>query len=73
MNNEVTNFMYYMFNRWNMDEALYVFGNNLGRHIWEKYISCIQQHNGDKLLFYANLDSTCRNKLVERANQIYNK
>lgn len=63
--NEVTKFMFYMFNKWNEEEANNLFGN-LGHHIWSKYLD-----TQDKLLFYANLDTECRQKLVNRANEIY--
>ena len=63
--NEVTNFMLYIYNRWNECEARRLFGD-LGAHIFEKYIN-----QRDKLKFYADLDKTCRQKLVDRANEIY--
>ena len=66
--NEVTNFMYYVYNRWNEYEAEKLFGKDLSSHIWEKFLN---QH--DKLKFYADLDKTCRQKLVDRANEIYGK
>lgn len=36
MSNEVTKFMWYMCNRWNLDEARFLFGDNLGAHIYQK-------------------------------------
>ena len=68
MNNEVTNFMYYMYNRWNMAEAKNLFGNNLGQHIYEKWMA----YHEDNLRWYAELDVKCRQMLVDRANEIFN-
>lgn len=64
--NEVTKFMYYIFNRWNPEEACAVFGNDLGKHIWEKWT-----RKADFLIWYSELDKDCRQKLVDRANEIY--
>ena len=65
--NEVTNFMLYMFNKWNESESVKLFGENLGHYIWNKYTN----NYSDKLYFYAELDNECRQKLVDRANEIY--
>ena len=67
--NEVTNFMYYMYNRWNFDECVSLFGERLGKHIWEKF----ERRIPDTLLWYSDLDNDCRRKLVDRANEIYAK
>lgn len=68
MNNEVTNFMYYMFNRWNEQEAIDLYGKLLGKHIYEKWIACGRCN----LMWYGALDNECRQKVVDRANEIYN-
>jgi hypothetical protein len=73
MNNEVTNFMYYMFNRWSLAESRYIYGASLGEHIWEKWNEVARFGNGDQLCFYASLDNDCKQKLVDRANELYNK
>ena len=69
--NEVTNFLYYIYNRWNADEAKNVFGDNLGEHIYNKF----QSYNNESgaLYWYSELDKECRQKLVDRANEIYNR
>lgn len=67
--NEVTNFMYYMYNKWCESEAIQVFGDNLGRHIYQKWI----QHGYEEMRWYAELDTQCRNKVVQRANELYGK
>lgn len=66
--NEVTYFMYYMYNKWCYDECVALFGQSLGSHIWQKYED---NRGGDKLYWYASLDRTCQQKLVDRANEIY--
>ena len=68
----VDNFMYYVFNKWSREEAVHVFGENLGMHIFKKWES-YRINGGDQLEWYANLDADCRCKLVERANEVYNK
>lgn len=68
MNNEVTNFMYYMYNKWCIGEAKKIFGDNLGEHIFSKWI----EHRKDQLYWYSELDTSCRQKIVNRANEIYN-
>jgi hypothetical protein len=55
-----------------MEESKKVFGENLGKHIFEKWV-WYRQNGGDQLVWYANLDSACRRKLVDRANELYNK
>lgn len=69
--NEVTAFMYYICNQWGIDEAKKVFGDNLGEHIYKKF----EEHQNvlGALHWYAGLDEECRQKLVDRANEIYNK
>lgn len=69
MYNEVTNFMLYMFNVWNMKESIRVFGVNLGEHIFNKWLD--MRH--DDLRWYASLDDKCRQKLVDAANEYYNR
>lgn len=66
--NEVTNFMLYVYNKWDPCEAENLFGESLGEHIFEKWIKRI-----DALLWYSELDNECRQKLVDRANEIYAK
>ena len=65
---EVENFMYYIFNRWSEGEARFLFGEHLGTHIFNKWLEI-----RDGLRFFGYLDKECREKLVNRANQIYNK
>lgn len=71
MKNEVTSFMLYMFNQWSLAESRSLFGNNLGDHVWSKFHETVRAGGGDHLRFYANLDNDCRQKLVNRANELY--
>lgn len=70
MNNSVTNFMLYMFNKWDIHEAKYLFGDNLGRHIFDKWSGW---GAGRELRWYADLDNDCRKMIVDRANELYYK
>lgn len=71
--NLVTYFMWYMMNKWCLDESKHVYGDNLGEHIWGKWNDVVRFGDGDQLRFYGNLDTVCRNKLVARALEFYNK
>ena len=62
--------MYYIFNRWSEAESVRIYGTNLGQHIWKKYIEYQERHLGE-LRFYAELDNVCRQKLVDRADELY--
>lgn len=66
MGNSVTNFMLYIFNKWSESESKRLFGESLGNHIWEKWT-----RKFDSLIWYSELDNNCRQKLVDRANEIY--
>ena len=68
MNNQVTNFMYYMYNKWSLDESIRVFGEDLGDHIYCKWLN-----RQDNLQWYGELDNNCKQKLVDVADKIYNK
>jgi len=72
MKNEVTNFMYYMYNRWCIKEAQFLFGESLGNHIYAKWTEKRECSIDQNLSWYADLDRYCRQKLVDRANELYN-
>lgn len=63
---EVKRFGFYLFNKWNRDESIYLFGKDLGVHIWDKWLE-----RNDRLYWFMNLDNECKQKLVDRANEIY--
>lgn len=73
MNNEVTNFMLYMYNKWNHSEAMQLFGESLGNHIYDKWREALSITSDRTMFWYSNLDVKCRQTLVDRANQLYNK
>jgi len=73
MKNEVTNFLYYMYNRWCINEAHFLFGKSLGDHIYAKWTEKIEYSIDQNLSWYADLDKVCRQKIVDRANELYNK
>lgn len=68
---EVMKFGYYLFNKWNFDECVNLFGEDLGNHIWEKWHSVVRDGCGDQLFWFMNLDDTCKKKILDRANEIY--
>lgn len=68
--NVVTLFVWYMYNKWSLEESIRVFGENLGLHIYEKK-DHMHEMGYDILYWYGTLDETCRQKLVNRAIEIY--
>lgn len=64
----VENFMYYMYNQWDEDESRKVFGKIMGDHLWAKWCT-----SSDELRWFAYLDDANRTKIIERANEVYNK
>jgi hypothetical protein len=64
----VENFMFYMYNQWDKDEAHKVFGKIMGDHLWAKWCTA-----SDELRWFAYLDDENRTKIIERANEVYNK
>lgn len=67
----VRNYMWYMYNKWNHQEAIRIFGENLGNHIFDKWVSYAENVRDYTMMFFADLDNECRTKIVERANEIY--
>ena len=67
--NDVTLFMWYMYNVWDIEESISLFGKDLGEHIYEKMEEC----EGNYLKWYSLLDVDCRNKVVDRARSYYQK
>ena len=67
----VRNFMWYMYNKWNRQEAIYVFGENLGNHLYNKWMRYYENVRDYNLTFFAEIDNECRTKIVQRANEIY--
>ena len=73
LHNFFTYFAWYMFNKWSEYEAIHFFFYDLGMHISAKWVEVKTYGDGDQLRFYCNIDTVCRNKLVQRALDIYNK
>lgn len=69
--NEVECFMYYMYNRWNLNESKKLFGNDLGTHIFNKWTGKREYSHDQTMSWYGDLDKKCRDKLLERAKEIY--
>ena len=72
-NNEVTNFMFYVYNKWNINEAHLLFGKNLGDHIFNKWVGKREYSHDQTMSWFGDLDKKCRQKIVDRANELYNK
>ena len=68
--NDVECFMYYMYNRWCLDESVSLFGERLGNHIFDKWVHKSATHD-QTMSWYGDLDKTCRDKLYARAKEIY--
>lgn len=62
--------MLYMSNNWNREEAIDTFGEELGGTIYGIWEYCRKRHLGN-LVWYAELDGNCRQKIVDRANAIF--
>ena len=65
-------FMLYMFNRWSLSEARLVFGETLGNHIYGKYQD-MRRNGQDSLMWFGEIDDGCKEKLVERAMDVYTR
>ena len=68
-NNPVECFMYYICNEWGLEEAHRLFGKQLGDHIFGKWLDIRSQY--DTTDFYGALDKECRDKIYERAIELY--
>ena len=64
----VENFMFYMYNNWCEAESKEVFGEIMGKHLWSKWCN-----SHDELQWFCYLDDENRTKIIERANEVYNK
>lgn len=73
--NDVTSFMFYMWNRWCKEECMKVFGDgHIGEHIWSKWCGACDKmgsSRGAAEIFYAELSTGNRDKLVRRATECY--
>lgn len=70
-NDLITKFMWFMYNRWNQQESVGIFGDNIGQHIYFKYIELVNERNMDILYWYSTLDKTSRMQLINRVEQCY--
>lgn len=69
--NIVSSYFYYMWNRWSKAECETVFGSMIG-HFWEKWCDLSNDSlSGAAERFYAALDNNARQKIVERACELY--
>ena len=69
--NIVSSFFYYMWNRWSKAECKTVFGGMAG-HFWAKWCGLSSATlSGAAERFYAELGNNARDKIVERACELY--
>lgn len=71
--NNVTSFMFYMWNRWSKEECKHIYGIKW-EHFWDKWLWVYKRLNGPHgaaEVFYSELSTGNRNKLVERALECY--
>lgn len=69
--NIVSSFFYYMWNRWSKTECETVFGGMAG-HFWAKWCGLSSTTlSGAAERFYAELGNNARDKIVERACELY--
>lgn len=71
--NDVSTFFYYMWNAFNKEECLSLFGIDLGYHIWEQYKEILVDQCGRGVIeeLYSKIDDECRQKLVTRSKEVY--
>jgi hypothetical protein len=48
-----------------------LFGENLGQHVFDKWVGKGKHTNDQTMSWYGELDTGLRNKLVARANELY--
>ena len=77
MRNDVTSFMFFMWNMWSEDMCMEVFAAaNCGpHHIWSKWVAACEQAGcawGATELFYKELDQSNQDILVAYALTKYN-
>ena len=73
INYPVDFYFFFMWNRWDERECHKIFGEMLGNHLWNKWITYCQEKGSHHATskFYAELDCTNREILVEYCIQYY--
>lgn len=72
--NDVTSFMFYMWNKWSEEECKIAFKDGDYNHFWNKWCEAYDTMKGPRgaaELFYMMLSDTNRDKLVKRALECY--
>lgn len=74
-NSELECYLYFMWCAFNYDQCISIFGDYLGNHIINKWVTCVEKcgAEGAPALLYAEIDDECRQKLTEAAVAYYNK
>ena len=63
--NIVSSFFYYMWNTFDKEEAIHIYGKNMGEHFYGKW-------DGNIETLYGEMTTDNREKLVNRALELYN-
>lgn len=72
--NDVTSFMFYMWNAWCEEECQEAFNDGDWKHFWSKWCHCCNKMDsawGATERFYSELSDFNRNRLVRRALAVY--
>lgn len=71
--NKATSLLFYMWNRWCLDECKIAFKGGDWNHFWNKWCGYCEMHGrfGAVEHFYAELTNDNRDKLVKRACEMY--
>ena len=61
-------FFKYMYNVWDYYECIEIFGDDLGEHIWDKWVNYFHQ---DCLELWGGLDAHLQEQLINRIMKAY--
>lgn len=61
-------FMKYLWNAFDYDECIEIFGDDLGRHIWSKWLDALSMSSlGSPAIFFSMLDKNTCQKIIDAA------
>ena len=67
-------YMKFMYNQWDHDMCISIFGEMLGDHIWGKWLAVREYDGVDAAItnIWGKLDYGCLEKILDRAFKTYN-
>ena len=73
MRNYINNYFMFMWNHWDYKTCIEIFGENLGEHIWSKWLNICNEYGptGGVAILWGRIDSECQQKLTIKANKYY--